>query len=130
MIYKMHSFLQKRFLCEKGAFKANEKEVMIQIALTSLLQRNRYLFTKFPSTTCCLSNTYLGTIVWKRPLTGTRPLSSKTMPTDSKPRLFVYGLRPTLTSTTSAVTSSLALPSFFSNETVTESPDRDAPVTL
>lgn len=73
---------------------------------------------------------YLGTIVWKRPLTGTRPLSSNTMPTCSKPRLFVYGRRPTLTKTTSQATSSLELPSFFSNETVTVSPDLDAPVTL
>lgn len=50
-----------------------------------------------------LSSGYLGTLVWKRLLTGIRPLLSSSMPTESRPRFWVKGRLPIQTSSTSHV---------------------------
>lgn len=56
---------------------------------------------------CCgtdrSSPTHLGTLVWKRLLTGMRPLLSSSMPTVSRPRFWVKGRLPMQTSSTSQV---------------------------
>lgn len=50
-----------------------------------------------------LCRTHLGTLVWKRLLTGMRPLLSSSMPTLSRPRFWVKGRLPMQTSSTSQV---------------------------
>lgn len=50
-----------------------------------------------------LISDYLGTLVWKRLLTGMRPLLSSSIPTFSRPKFWVKGRLPMQTSSTSQV---------------------------